>query len=121
VKKHESGVVAEPITISPSMTIQQVHDLTAQHGISGLPVVEGEQLVGIVTRRDIRFEKSLDRKVSDIMTPRERLVTVSEHSPREAAIEQLHQHRIEKVLVVNDAFELRGMITVKDIQSYRHR
>jgi len=119
VKKHESGVVTEPITISPNMTIQQVHDLTAQHGISGLPVVDGEQLVGIVTRRDIRFEKQLNRPVTDIMTPRDRLVTVPEHSPREAAIEKLHQHRIEKVLVVNDAFELRGMITVKDIQKAR--
>jgi len=119
VKKHESGVVTEPITISPSMTIQQVHDLTAEHGISGLPVVDGAQLVGIVTRRDIRFEKQLGRSVSEIMTPREKLVTVPENAPREAAIEQLHQHRIEKVLVVNDAFELRGMITVKDIQKAR--
>lgn len=119
VKKHESGVVTEPITISPNMTIQQVHDLTALHGISGLPVVDGEQLMGIVTRRDIRFEKQLNRKVSDIMTPRDRLVTVPEHSAKEAAIEQLHKHRIEKVLVVNDAFELRGMITVKDIQKAR--
>lgn len=119
VKKHESGVVTEPITISPTMTIQQVHDLTALHGISGLPVVDGEQLVGIVTRRDIRFEKQLNRPVAEIMTPRDRLVTVKEHAPREAAIEKLHQHRIEKVLVVNDAFELRGMITVKDIQKAR--
>ena len=119
VKKHESGVVSEPITISPTMSIQQVHDLTAQHGISGLPVVDGKKLVGIVTRRDIRFEKSLNRQVFEIMTPRERLVTVPEQSPRESAIEQLHKHRIEKVLVVNDAFELRGMITVKDIQKAR--
>ncbi len=119
VKRHESGVVTEPVTISPTMTIQQVHDLTAQHGISGLPVVEGEQLVGIVTRRDIRFEKQLDRSVADIMTPRERLVTVPEHTSKETAIELLHKHRIEKVLVVNDVFELRGMITVKDIQKAR--
>jgi len=116
VKKHESGVVTEPITIAPSTTIRQVHDLTAQHGISGLPVVDGEQLLGIVTQRDIRFEKQLDRPVTDVMTPRERLVTVAEHAARETAIDKLHENRIEKVLVVNDLFELRGMITVKDIQ-----
>jgi len=119
VKKFESGVVTEPITITPDMTIQQVHDLTAQHGISGLPVVQGQQLLGIVTRRDIRFEKQLNRPVTEVMTPRDQLVTVREHAPRETAIEQLHKHRIEKVLVVNDAFELRGMITVKDIQKAR--
>lgn len=116
VKKHESGVVTEPITISPDTTIQQVVDMTARLGISGLPVVEGKSLVGIVTQRDMRFETRLDQPVSAIMTPRERLVTVHESAPRSAAIEQLHKHRIEKVLVVNDAFELRGMITVKDIQ-----
>lgn len=119
VKKHESGVVTEPITISPGTTIREVRDLTRQHGISGLPVVEGEQLVGIVTRRDIRFEKRMDLAVAEIMTKKESLITVPENSTREAAIEQLHQHRIEKVLVVNDAFQLRGMITVKDIQKAR--
>ncbi len=116
VKKHESGVVTEPITISPDTTIQQVVDMTARLGISGLPVVEGKTLVGIVTQRDMRFETRLNQPVSAIMTPRERLVTVHESAPRSQAIEQLHKHRIEKVLVVNDAFELRGMITVKDIQ-----
>lgn len=116
VKKHESGVVTQPITISPSTTIQQVVDLTTQLGISGLPVVEGPTLVGIVTQRDLRFETRFDQPVSTIMTPRERLVTVHESAPRSEAIDQLHKHRIEKVLVVNDAFELRGMITVKDIQ-----
>jgi IMP dehydrogenase len=116
VKKHESGVVTEPITISPDTTIRQVVDLTAKHGISGLPVVDGKTLAGIVTQRDLRFETQLDQPVSAIMTPRERLVTVPENAPRELAIEQLHKHRIEKVLVVNDAFELRGMITVKDIR-----
>lgn len=116
VKKHESGVVTEPITIAPNTTIQQVIDLIAKYGISGLPVVDGTTLAGIVTQRDLRFETRLDQPVSAIMTPRERLVTVHEHATREVAIEQLHKHRIEKVLMVNDAFELRGMITVKDIR-----
>jgi IMP dehydrogenase len=116
VKKHESGVVTQPITITPDTTIRQVVDLTAQLGISGLPVVDGPTLVGIVTQRDLRFETRFDQPVSAIMTPREKLVTVHESAPRSEAIEQLHKHRIEKVLVVNDAFELRGMITVKDIQ-----
>jgi len=116
VKKHESGVVTEPITITPSTTIRQVVDLIASHGISGLPVVDGSTLSGIVTQRDLRFETQLDQPVRNIMTPRERLVTVHENASREEAIEQLHKHRIEKVLMVNDAFELRGMITVKDIR-----
>jgi len=116
VKKHESGVVTEPITIAPNTTIQQVVDLTASHGISGLPVVDGEKLVGIVTQRDLRFETRMNQPVSEIMTPQKRLVTVHENAPRSEAIEQLHKHRIEKVLVVNDDFVLRGMITVKDIQ-----
>lgn len=116
VKKHESGVVTEPITITPTTTIQQVIDMISQHGISGLPVVDGNTLTGIVTQRDLRFETRLDQPVSAIMTPRERLVTVREHASREEAIAKLHQHRIEKVLMVNDAFELRGMITVKDIR-----
>jgi len=116
VKKHESGVVTEPITISPTTTIQQVIDLIARHGISGLPVVDGSTLAGIVTQRDLRFETRLDQPVSNIMTPRERLVTVHENAPSAEAVEQLHKHRIEKVLMVNDAFELRGMVTVKDIR-----
>lgn len=116
VKKFESGVVLEPITISKDDSIRQVMEITRTHGISGLPVVDGEGLVGIVTQRDLRFETGLDQPVSKIMTPKERLVTVPEGASREAAIEKLHQHRIEKVLVVNDRFELRGMITVKDIQ-----
>jgi len=116
VKKHESGVVTEPITISPDTSIKQVLDMIAQLGISGLPVVDGNKLVGIVTQRDLRFETRLEQPVSAIMTPQDRLVTVHENAPRSEAIEQLHKHRIEKVLVVNDAFELRGMITVKDIR-----
>ncbi|MFK8077294.1 MAG: IMP dehydrogenase [Granulosicoccus sp.] len=116
VKKYESGVVTQPITISPDTCIRQVIDMTARLGISGLPVVEGDKLVGIVTQRDLRFETRFDQPVAAIMTPKERLVTVHENAPRSEAIEQLHKHRIEKVLVVNDAFELRGMITVKDIR-----
>jgi len=116
VKKYESGIVKEPITITPTTTIGEVMAMIRSHGISGLPVVEGSTLAGIVTQRDLRFETDLDLPVSAIMTPRERLVTVPEHTPRETAIAELHKHRIEKVLVVNDAFELRGMITVKDIR-----
>ena len=116
VKKHESGAVTEPITITPTTTIGEVMETIRRHGISGLPVVEGTTLAGIVTQRDLRFENDLERPVAAIMTPRERLVTVPEHASREAAIAELHRHRIEKVLVVNDAFELRGMITVKDIR-----
>ncbi|MBX2839007.1 MAG: IMP dehydrogenase [Gammaproteobacteria bacterium] len=119
VKKYESGVVAEPITITPTTTIREVRELTRKYGISGLPVVDGKKLVGIVTRRDIRFEKRMELAVSEIMTPQEQLVTVKENASHETAIEKLHQHRIEKVLVVNDDFELRGMITVKDIQKAR--
>lgn len=119
VKRFESGVVLEPITITPQTTIREVRELTAKHGISGLPVVDRDGLVGIVTKRDIRFETREDEPVSSIMTPRERLVTVPVNAPREHAVEKLHQHRIEKVLVVNDNFELRGMITVKDIRRAR--
>ena len=116
VKRHESGVVAEPITIGPSTTVGEVVDMTRRLGISGLPVVDGDTLAGIVTQRDFRFETRLDQPVSAIMTPRERLVTVAEHAPREEAIAALQRHRIEKVLVVDDDFGLRGMITVKDIR-----
>ena len=116
VKKYESGVVTDPFTITPDTSVGDVINLTRQHRISGLPVVNGEGLVGIVTQRDLRFEKRLDQPVSTIMTPKDKLVTVKEGASKEEAIEQLHINRIEKVLVVNDAFELRGMITVKDIQ-----
>ena len=116
VKRFESGVVHDPITISPGMTVRDVITLTRQHRISGLPVVEGKQIVGIVTNRDLRFETNLDQPVSAIMTPRERLVTVREGTTREQAMQLLHKHRLERVLVINDAFELKGLITVKDIQ-----
>ena len=116
VKKHESGVVKDPITVSPDKTIREVMELTRINKISGVPVVNGDDLVGIVTSRDLRFETHLDDAVSSIMTPKERLVTVREGAGRQEAMDLLRENRIEKVLVVNDAFQLRGMITVKDMQ-----
>ncbi len=121
VKKHESGIVKDPIVVSPEMTVRHVLELTQAHHISGVPVVEGEQVVGIVTGRDVRFETNLDQPVSRIMTPKDRLITVQEGTGRDKIIELLHQHRIEKILVINDAFELRGMITVKDIQKAKEK
>jgi len=116
VKKFESGVIKDPITVRPDQSIREVLALTRAHGISGLPVVDGENLVGIVTGRDLRFEDELDKPVTSIMTPKARLVTVREGAETAEVIELLHEHRIEKVLVVNDRFQLRGLITVKDIQ-----
>jgi IMP dehydrogenase len=116
VKKFESGVVKDPITVSPHNTVREVLEITSANKISGLPVVDGKDLVGIVTGRDIRFESRLDTLVSSIMTPKERLVTVNEGATSEAIQDLLHKHRIEKVLVVNDHFELVGLVTVKDIQ-----
>jgi IMP dehydrogenase len=116
VKKYESGVIKDPITVSPDVTVREVLELTHAKNISGVPVVDGEQLVGIVTSRDLRFETRLDESIRSIMTPKDRLVTVNESASHKEAIELLHKHRIEKVLVVNDDFNLRGMITVKDIQ-----
>jgi IMP dehydrogenase len=116
VKKYESGIVRNPITVTPDMTIREVIDLTRAMGISGVPVVSEDQTVGIVTGRDLRFETQLDAPVSSVMTPQERLVTVREGADEEEVVSLLHQHRIEKVLVVGDNFELRGMITAKDFQ-----
>lgn len=116
VKKYESGVIKDPITVSPDMTIRQVLELTRARGISGVPVVVGKKAVGIVTHRDLRFEVKLDAPVSTVMTPKERLVTVRENAPKEEVLGLLHKHRIEKVLVVNGDHELAGMITVKDFQ-----
>jgi len=116
VKKYESGVINDPIVTAPSTTIREVLALTRAHHISGVPVVDGEDLVGIVTSRDLRFEHNMDAPVSAIMTPQERLVTVREGASREEIVALLHKHRIEKLLVINDRFQLRGMITVKDIQ-----
>ena len=116
VKKYESGVIKDPITVSPDVSIHDVIKLTHARNISGVPVVNGDELVGIVTSRDLRFETRFDEPVSKVMTPKERLVTVNENADRKEAIALLHKHRIEKVLVVNDSFHLRGLITVKDIQ-----
>ncbi len=116
VKKYESGVIKDPITVSPSTTIRDVLALTKSRNISGVPVVEGELLVGIVTNRDLRFETHFDASVSSVMTPRDRLITVNEGASHDEILALLHQHRIEKILVVNDAFHLRGLVTVKDIQ-----
>ena len=116
VKKYESGVIREPITVSPGTSISEVIELTRAKNISGVPVVEGDELVGIVTGRDLRFETRMDEPVTKVMTPKQRLVTIKESSGQQEAIKLLHEHRIEKILVVNDEFQLRGMITVKDIQ-----
>src|SRR5438067_7789126 len=115
VKRFESGVVKDPITIPPTMSVRQVLALTQQHKISGLPVVEGRRVVGIVTNRDLRSETNLDQPVANIMTKGERLVTVQEGTELEVAKELMHRHRLERVLVVNDKRELRGLITVHDI------
>ncbi|MEL6871030.1 MAG: IMP dehydrogenase [Pseudomonadota bacterium] len=116
VKKYESGIISDPITVEPDMTIRDVIALTRAKGISGVPVVNGKETVGIVTNRDLRYETQLDAPVSTVMTPKERLVTVREGAAKEEVLSLLHKHRIEKVLVVDDAFSLRGMITAKDFQ-----
>jgi len=116
VKKFESGVVKDPMTVTPQTTVRQILDIIKSFNFHALPVVaENQQLVGIVTSRDLRFETNLDQPVANIMTPKNQLVTVKEATDREIVRELLHKHRIEKVLVINDAFQLRGMITVKDI------
>ncbi len=115
VKKYESGVIKDPITISPETTVREVIELTERKKISGLPVIGSEGLAGIVTKRDIRFERNLDQPVTSIMTPRERLVTVGEGAAKDEVLDLLHKHRIERLLVVDDKGDLKGMITVKDI------
>jgi IMP dehydrogenase len=115
VKRFESGVVKEPHTVTPTMSVREVFEITARHHISGLPVLDGKKVVGIVTNRDLRFETNLDQPVKNIMTPREKLVTVKEGASLEEAKELMHRHRLERVLVINGNWELRGLITVKDI------
>ncbi len=115
VKRHESGMLKDPITVPPTMTVREVIALQRQHKFSGLPVVLGNKVVGIVTNRDTRFESKLDQPISSIMTPQERLVTVREGAGLDEARELLREHRLERVLVMNDAGELRGLITVKDM------
>src|SRR5687768_8533027 len=122
VKRFESGVVKEPITIAPGMTVREVHEITRRHKISGLPVLDGNRVVGIVTNRDLRFEDNLDQPVRNIMTPRDKLVTVKEGASLDEAKSLMHRHRLERVLVINGDWELRGLITVKDImKSSEHR
>jgi len=116
VKKYESGVITNPVVTSPDCSIKEVIELTSKHKISGVPVVEGKNLVGIVTSRDLRFVKKVHPKVSTIMTPKERLVTVQEGASRERVKKLFHEYRIEKILVINSKFQLKGMITVKDLQ-----
>lgn len=121
VKKYESGVVKDPITVSPHITVRELLNITRAHNISGVPVVDNQQLVGIVTSRDVRFETKLDQPISQVMTPKEKLVTVHERASKEEVLQLLHRHRIEKVLVVNDNFQLRGLITAKDIQKAKDK
>lgn len=116
VKKYESGIIKDPFTVMPTTTVREVLALTRANNISGVPVVEGESLVGIVTGRDLRFETRMDEPVSAVMTPKERLVTVEEGAEKAEILSLLHKHRIEKILVINNKFQLRGLITVKDIQ-----
>ncbi|WP_137174202.1 IMP dehydrogenase [Massilia sp. HP4] len=121
VKRFEAGVLRDPITIPPTMKIREVLALSEHHGISGFPVVEGSQVVGIITNRDLRFEEDLDAEARAKMTPRDKLVTVKEDADTAEAKRLMNKHRLERVLVVNDEFELRGLITVKDIQkSHEH-
>lgn len=115
VKKFESGVVRDPITVTPDTSIREVKELASLHHFSGMPVVQGKQVVGIITNRDYRFEKDLTQPVANLMTPKEQLVIVPENAEAEQVLTLLHKHRIEKVLVVSEQFELRGMITVRDI------
>ncbi len=121
VKKFESGIVQDPITVSPNTTIRDALALMRSRGISGMPVVEGNRAVGIITSRDLRFENRLDQPVTVAMTPKERLITVPEGAPRESVLKLFHKHRIEKVLVVGPDNDLRGLITVKDIQKASDR
>ena len=115
VKKYESGIIRDPVTIGPDAPLSELYQTTKEHGISGVPVVKGDALLGIVTSRDLRFENRVDAKVKDVMTPKERLVTAKEGTDFDEITRILHEHRIEKVLLVNDKFELTGMVTVKDI------
>ncbi len=116
VKKFESGMVKDPVSVTPDITVKELIDVMVRYNFSGVPVVHGEDLIGIVTSRDIRFETNLSLTVGEVMTPKERLVTVREGASREDVRSLLHKHRIEKLLVVNEDFKLRGLITVKDIQ-----
>ena len=119
VKKYESGVIKDPFTVTPRTSIHEVLELTHANNISGVPVVDGEDLVGIVTSRDLRFETHYENPVETIMTPKDRLITVKDDADNDEIINLLHKHRIEKILVIDDKFHLRGMVTVKDIEKAR--
>ncbi len=122
VKKYESGVVSDPVTVLPTATIEEINSLSKRHGFSGFPVVdEDNNLIGIVTGRDLRFENSLKQPISSVMTKKNDLVTVKEGAPSEQVLELMHEYRIEKILVVDDAFKLTGMITVKDFQKAENK
>ena len=122
VKKYESGVVSDPVTVNPSATIGEVNELSARLGYSGFPVIDDDNnLVGIVTGRDLRFETNLTGSIETVMTPKERLVTVKPGASSETVLELMHDHRIEKILVVDDAFKLQGLITVKDHQKAENK
>ena len=116
VKRFESGVVSDPIVIDPNMSVDEVISLTKKHKISGLPVIEKNKVVGIVTNRDLRFEENLSQPIKNVMTPRDRLVTVSEKATKEEVMRLLHQFRLERLLVIDNKDQLKGLITVKDIQ-----
>lgn len=121
VKKFESGIVKDPICVPPTTTVKELLDITRKHNFSGVPVVEGEKLVGIVTSRDTRFETNLALPVSEVMTPQSRLITVKEGADHEEILSLLHKHRIEKILIVDDNFHCRGLVTVKDIQKAKDK
>ena len=116
VKKYESGIVNDPVTASPTMSIAEINMITKKYNISGVPIVDNNKLVGIVTNRDLRFVDNLDLKVSEIMTPQDRLITVKENFTKEEVISALRKNRIEKILIINKKHELKGMVTFKDIQ-----
>jgi len=121
VKKFESGVIKDPITVTPETTVRELLQLTRQNNISGVPVVDGEQLVGIVTNRDVRLITELDQPVSKVMTSKERLITVLEGAEKQEVLDKLQQHRVEKILVVNNQYQLRGLVTVKDLQKAKDK
>lgn len=121
VKRFENGIIRNPITVPPHTTIRQLQAITRDHSVSGVPVVDGTQLVGIVTNRDIRFETHLDRAVSTVMTPKEKLVTAYEGISKEEILALLHKHRVEKILIVDDEFNLRGLVTAKDINKAKDK
>ncbi len=121
VKKYESGVVTDPITVTPETTLGQIKELRSIHGISGMPVVKDGELLGIVTSRDTRFEKDLDQPITNVMTTKENLVTVTDKASAEDILHLMHQHRIEKILMVDDDFHLKGLYTVKDIQKAKDK